>query len=130
MKRLLPRLLVITLIALALMSAFSVLAAGNTVPVTRLDDQSFTLTLDDLAPSACAGLGLTNLVTSSGLVFGTAGNDLILSGGSGDWIFAMGGDDCVVGGGGNDSIFGGVDTDVCIGGLGTDSFNQCETPIQ
>lgn len=129
-KKLTPRLILIVLVMLILISAINTLAAGNIVPPTRLDDQRFSVSPSDLAPAACASLGVTNLVTGSTFVFGTNANDLILNGNGGDWIFGLGGDDCIVGGGGDDNIFGGGGTDVCLGGPGNDSFNQCETQIQ
>ena len=135
-KRNLPRLLIVALLSLILISVVNAVAAGNIVPTTRLDDQRFSITANSLAPAACSGLNLTNIVISSGLIFGTASNDLILDdGGGGDLIFGLGGDDCIIGGGGNDTIYGGAGNDVCIGGPGTDSFpsvlgNGCETQIQ
>jgi Ca2+-binding RTX toxin-like protein len=130
MKRFFPRLVILTLIALVVISVLSAVAAGNIVPVTRLDEDIFAVTIGDFTPAACSGLGVTNLVTGNTFIFGTNGNDLILAGSGVDWIFALGGADCIVGGGGNDIIWAGGGTDVCIGGPGTDTFNQCETEIQ
>jgi Ca2+-binding RTX toxin-like protein len=129
-KNIVPRFVIVTLIALVLISVMNAVAAGNIVPPTRLDDQSFVITVADFTPAACTGLGLTNVVTGSSFLFGTAGNDLILGSGGADWIFAFGGDDCIVSGGGDDRIWGGSGTNVCIGGPGNDTFTQCETEFQ
>ncbi|MCC6301082.1 MAG: hypothetical protein IT314_17470 [Anaerolineales bacterium] len=125
-----PRLVLITLATLIRISVFSAVAAGNIVPVTRLDEDNFAVTIGDFTPAACSSLGVTNIVTGNGFIFGASGNDLILAGGNADWTFSFGGADCIVGGGGGDAIFAGAGRDVCIGGPGTDSFNQCETEIQ
>jgi len=129
MKNNMPRLFLVILIALIMVSVMSAVAAGIVVPPTRLDDQSFAITIGDFTPADCSSMSLNNVVTGSGLIFGTAGNDLILGGGTGDLIFSLGGGDCLVGGGGDDFMFGGGGTDVCIGGPGNDSFNQCETQV-
>lgn len=125
----------IILLTLILLSLNSALTAGNIVPATRLSDQGFPILTSDLAPAACAGLNLTQIVYASGLTFGTDAGDLILGSGSGDIIFGLGGEDCILGGGGNDILLGGVNQDVCIGGPGSDSFTWlfwggCELQIQ
>jgi Ca2+-binding RTX toxin-like protein len=133
MKKALPRLIVVTLIALILSSVMNTVAAGNSVPATRLADRRFSITPSDLAPAACTGMSLTNIVNTTGflgIMWGTNGNDLILGGNGGDVILALNGDDCILGGGGGDSIYAGDGTDVCIGGPGNDSFNQCEAQTQ
>jgi Ca2+-binding RTX toxin-like protein len=135
MKKRVTTLSILILAVLILLSTTSALTAGNIVPVTFLSSQSFSISISDLAPSACAGLNLTNIVYASGLTFGTNGNDLILGSGNGETIFGLGGDDCIVAGGGDDILLGGGDTDVCIGGPGSDSFQffifgGCETEIQ
>lgn len=118
------------LITLILVSSVTAVAATNTVPATRVTDQIRSVGVNDLKPSACAALSLTNLVTGTGSLTGTAGNDLILASSSADTIDGLGGDDCILGGGGDDLITGGPGTDVCIGGPGTDIFATCETEIQ
>jgi len=110
-----------SLIALILISTVTAIAASNTIPATHLTSQGRSIGINDLKPSACAGISLTNLVTGSGVITGTAGNDLILGSSGADEIDGLGGDDCIVGG-------GGIDT--CTGGLGTDIFVSCETEIQ
>jgi Ca2+-binding RTX toxin-like protein len=127
-KRLFPRFVFLMLIVLVLVSAVNAVAAGNFVPVTRLGEYSRPTTISDFTPESCSSLGITNIVTGSGVFFGTAGNDLILGSSSGDWIFDFGGgNDCIVGGGGDDWLWGGPGTDVCIGRPGNDAFTQCET---
>ena len=129
-QKFIPRIVFVTLTALILLSVISAASAGNVVPVTRLDDQTFAITISDFTPAACASLGLTNIEIDSGLFTGTNGDDLIFASNGADWIFGLGGNDCIVGGGGDDRIWGGGGTDVCIGGPGNDTFNQCETEIQ
>ncbi|MEA1978353.1 MAG: hypothetical protein U9N80_10690 [Chloroflexota bacterium] len=135
----------IVLIALIAVNAASAFAAANSVPASRLDDDSFPITANDLKPSECAALNLTNIVVAGN---GTAGNDLILGTAGNDSLRGSGGDDCIVGGGGddrldgqrgndillgqdgNDRLRGSQDIDICDGGAGTDTgHNSCETEI-
>ncbi|MGD2057327.1 MAG: hypothetical protein PVF85_09745 [Anaerolineales bacterium] len=135
------------LLTMVLLSVIGAVATSNTVPFTRLDDDSIPITANDIKPSECSSLNL------SGVVFvtngsGTNGNDLILGSTAGDNIRGDDGDDCIVGGGGddnlqgqrgndiilgqggNDSLRGNQDTDICDGGAGTDSGHpSCETEI-
>ena len=133
----------IFLIALITVNAASAFAAANSVPASRLDDDSFSITANDLKPAECAALNLTSIVVAGN---GTAGNDLILGTAGNDNLRGSDGDDCIVGGGGddsldgqkdndillgqdgNDSLRGSQDTDICDGGAGTDSGHKsCET---
>lgn len=57
------------------------------------------------------------LVSGSGTLTGTDGNDLILGSPGADIIDGNGGNDCIVGGGGDDSLNGNNGNDVCLGGL-------------
>lgn len=118
--------LLLTLILLSVVGAF---AASNTVPFTRLDDDSNAITANDLKPSECSGINVSGVYVVSGFGGGSGGNDLILGTSSGDIIFGFGGDDCIVAGGGNDFILGGGGTDVCNGGAGSDTAFGCETEI-
>jgi len=124
-------LILAVLLTLVLLGSLSALAASNTVPVSRLDEDTFGISPNDLKPSNCT-MNLTNIQTGAGLVFGTAANDLIMGSAGGDIILGAGGDDCIVAGGGNDNMIGGAGTDVCLGGPGTDAFplGGCETQIQ
>ncbi|MDF1501096.1 MAG: hypothetical protein P1P76_11565 [Anaerolineales bacterium] len=128
------------------MSVVGAVAASNTVPFTRLDEDSFPITANDLKPSGCSSLNLSNIVIGGN---GTNGNDLILGSAGDDDLSGGNGADCIVGGGGNDnlnggqkgndillggegddSLKGGQDTDICNGGPGTDSGHpSCETKI-
>ncbi|MGD8821608.1 MAG: hypothetical protein PVG63_00770 [Anaerolineales bacterium] len=108
------------LVLIVLLSAIGAFAASNTVPFTRLDDESGAITANDLAPSECSGINLVNVILISGNGNGTNDNDLILG---------SPGDDCIIGGGGDDFLHGGNGTDVCNGGTGTDSANRCETEL-
>ena len=138
-------LFLIVLIAVSTASAF---AAANSVPATRLDDDTLPITANDLKPSACSSLNLTNIVVIAGNGSGTNANDLILGSSGSDNLRGSDGDDCIVGGGGDDNLDGqkgndillgqdgddtlrgSQDTDICDGGPGTDSgHNSCETEI-
>ena len=137
-------LLFLSLVTLAL-GVINAFAAVNTVPSTRVDDDSINITANDLKPSDCNSLNLTNIVVAGN---GTAANDLILGTSGNDNLRGSDGDDCIVGGGGNDtlqgqknddivlgqdgddSLRGNQDTDICDGGPGTDSgHNSCETEL-
>ncbi|MGD8603395.1 MAG: hypothetical protein PVF49_02365 [Anaerolineales bacterium] len=117
------------LVLIVLLSAIGAFAASNTVPFTRLDDESGAITANDLAPSECSGINLVNVILISGNGNGTNDNDLILGSPGDDSIRGQGGDDCIIGGGGDDFLHGGNGTDVCNGGTGTDSANRCETEL-
>ena len=138
----------IFLIALITVNAVSAFAAANSVPSSRLDDDSFSIAANDLKPPECSSLNLTNIVVIAGNGSGTNANDLILGSPGGDNLRGSDGDDCIVGGGGddsldgqkvndillgqdgNDSLRGSQQTDICDGGAGTDSgHNSCETEI-
>lgn len=110
-------LLTVGLVALILFSTLTAVSAANTIPSTRLDAAASSVSVNDLKPSTCAGLFLTNLITGTGTLTGTEGNDLLLASSSADVIDGLGGDDCIVGGGGSDT---------CNGGDGTDVFVACE----
>lgn len=118
------------LIALILFSAVTAVAATNTIPPTRVIDQTLLVGINDLKPSACAGWYLSNLVLGTGTLTGSTGNDLILASSAADTIDGLGGDDCILGGGGDDLITGGDGNDVCLGGPDADTFTTCEGEIQ
>jgi Ca2+-binding RTX toxin-like protein len=124
------RFLTISLIAFIIITTLTAVAATNTVPSTRIDNQMISYQINHLRPSACAGLTLTTLVTGSGVFSGTEGNDLILGSSGADTIYGLGGNDCIVGGGGDDTIDGGDGNDVCLGGPGNDIFIACEGEVQ
>ncbi len=118
------------LIALVLVSVSTAIAATNTVPTTRLDNQTKSITANDVKPFFCASLNLQNIITGSGTITGTNGNDLILGSAADDTINGLGGTDCILGGGGNDTISGDGGSDVCSGGGNAgDTFATCETTI-
>lgn len=107
-------------------------AATNTVEPSVIGYASAPITAQQLAPSACAGLGLTNyiVITGSAAIQGTNGNDLILGSPGKDNIHGNGGNDCIMGGGGADHIYGDAGYDVCIGGGDNkDKFQGCEVVI-
>lgn len=118
------------LVVLMISSVITAIAATNTIPSTRLDSQANSVTPNDVKPSFCASLDLQNIVSGSGVITGTNGNDLILGSTSDDTINGLSGTDCILGGSGNDSIYGDDDNDVCRGGGNAgDTFETCETTI-
>jgi Ca2+-binding RTX toxin-like protein len=115
------RLIALGILTLLLFSAVTAIAAANTVPATLLDHRTLFANLNDLKPSACGGIFVTNLITGTGTIIGTAANDLVLASSTVDSIDGLDGDDCIVGGGEND---------ICLGGLGSDIFISCEVETQ
>ena len=124
------RLLTFSLVALIIISSATAFAAANTIPATNVSHQTVNVSINDLKPSTCNGLFLTNLITGSGTLTGTEGNDLILDSSGTDVIDGLGGDDCILGGGGDDLITAGDGTDICIGGPGDDTFIAYEGESQ
>jgi Ca2+-binding RTX toxin-like protein len=115
-------------LAIVSMLAFT---AANGVPPSKASDRSQAVNVNELKPTACNGITLTNRLVGSGTFTGTGGADLLLGSAGVDDIRGAGGNDCLVGGGGNDTLRGQGGTDVCIGGPGTDTFlPNCETQIQ
>ena len=115
------RFMIFCLITMILLSVVTAIAATNTIPSTRLTAYGNSIGINDIKPSACATIFLTNRISGSGVVTGTEGNDLILGSSGADTIDGLGGNDCILGGGGIDS---------CIGGIGTDIFVSCESETQ
>src|SRR5215208_6975505 len=116
-----------TLILVSITSAF---AAGLNVPPSNVGQESIHVTINNLTPPICAALYLTNLVSGSGTLTGTAGNDLIIGSAGADTIDGLGGDDCILAGNGDDILTGSDGTDICIGGSGMDTFATCESETQ
>ncbi|EFO79436.1 hypothetical protein OSCT_2562 [Oscillochloris trichoides DG-6] len=117
----------IILLGLVISQIYFASAANNTIPATNLDAQSQSVGVEDLAPEACRGMGLSSMISGSGTITGTSGNDLILGGTGADVIDGGGGDDCLVGGAGDDTLIGGEGSDVCLGGSGNDLIDpSCE----
>lgn len=131
-----------------LLSIGVALSATNSVSTSGLSDQTINITANDLKPTECASLNLTNIqiVTagvpltstrnSNDLIFGTSGADDITAGKGQDCVLGGAGDDILngdqggdilLGGAGNDTIDGGPGTDICYSGGGTDTFARCET---
>ena len=144
MIRLIYRLAWLGLLLLIPTAVFSAVAATNTVEESGASSSFHPATAEELKPSACDGLTLTDIVldgsgsTSNDLVLGTAGadtlggkqgDDCILGGGGDDNLDGKGGDDVLLGGDGNDTLDGGnppADTDTCDGGAGGDTATRCE----
>jgi Ca2+-binding RTX toxin-like protein len=130
-RRQIPRLMLVMLLALVLTGAVSAFAAANTVPATRLGQQVDPVNANALKPPQCAAANLTRVVVClGGNCDGTAANELLLGTENGERIRGRGGRDCIVGGGGDDILVGNGSQDVCIGGPGNDTFLTCETRIQ
>lgn len=131
--RYIPRLTVIVLTILILVSTVFAFAANIVVPTTRLTNQSRAVTANTLKPAACSAATLTAIVycpSSGGVCNGTNASELIIGSSNIDTIQGKGGADCILGGAGDDDITGSQASDVCIGGPGTDVFKKCETTIQ
>jgi Ca2+-binding RTX toxin-like protein len=109
-----------------ILSAIYALTAANSVPESGADLATQSVTANDLKPSACSGLDLSNIAADGN---GTTANDLVLGGSGSDSLSGSDGNDCLVAGSGDDSLDGGEGTDVCIGGDGSDTFSNCETQI-
>ncbi len=90
-------------------------AAGVALPLAVMDDIRMTLSPQDVAPPACAGMGLSTIITGAGFIQGTVGNDLTVGSAGNDTIEGLDGNDCIIGGKGNDVLIGGAGFDVCIG---------------
>lgn len=128
-----PRLFFILLVALILLSVVSAFAANIVVPTTHLTNQASAVTANTLKPTQCSAIALTTILycpAGGGICNGTNASELIIGSPNGDIIQGKGGNDCIVGGGGNDDITGSQAKDICMGGPGTDTFAKCETSIQ
>ena len=124
------QLVIFGLFALILFSVASAFAAGLTISQTNIDEKSVPVIAEDLKPSACDGLSLTQIISGSGALTGTSGNDLIIGSSGVNAIDGLGGNDCILGGSGDDSLAGGDGNDVCLGGPGNDTFTGCEVEAQ
>ncbi len=124
------QLVIFGLFALIVVSIATAFAAGITVPSSNIGNQSIPVTAEDLKPSACNGITLAQIVSGSGTLSGTSGNDLIIGSSGADTIDGLGGDDCILGGGGDDSLNGSDGSDVCLGGPENDIFTNCEVETQ
>ena len=110
-------------LALLIAGAVAAYAATNTVPSTRLDLDNLNITANDLKPSACASLNLSNIVSGSGTLNGSNGNDLILASAGNDTLNGRAGADCLVAGSGADTLDGGAGGDVLLAGDGNDNLS-------
>ncbi len=115
---------------LILVSITSAFAAGISMPSSSVGQQAISVTAEDIKPPACEALYLTNIVSGSGTLTGTVGNDLIIGSVGADTIDGLGGNDCILGGGGDDSLIGNDGDDACLGGPGNDIFTNCEVENQ
>ena len=121
----------LVVMAFAVIIAATAQTASNTVPSTKVVDNSNAIGANNLKPTECGSITLTTKVTGSGTINGTSAAELLTGSTVADTISGAGGDDCLLGGAGDDNLNGGTGIDVCIGGPGTDTFNSsCETKIQ
>jgi hypothetical protein len=66
------------LLAVGLLCATPALTGANTVPASRAGADTRAIGLNDMKPAHCAGITVTTLVSGSGVIAGTSGNDLVL----------------------------------------------------
>jgi len=126
-----PGMLVAGVVLTMVATAGPARAAVNAVEGSHVSIVTAAITVQDLAPPVCAGMGLTTLRTadsSNGSVIrGTNDNDLILGTAGDDRIQGRNGDDCLVGGAGDDDLDGGSGRDICVtGGDAGDTTRRCE----
>ena len=109
-------------LSLLLAGTMAAYATTNTVPQTRMDLDTAAINANALKPSQCAALNLTSIVSGSGTVNGTNGNDLILGSAGVDTLNGANGPDCLMAGSGADTLNGGAGTDILLGGDGNDNL--------
>lgn len=114
------RLAVLLLLLLGVVSLLKAVAAANAVPASRVDQDTFPITANDLKPSRCSSISLSSIVTGSGTFDGTGGDDLILGSAAADTIRGRAGNDCILSGDGSDNVQGNQGTDILLGGDGND----------
>jgi hypothetical protein len=96
--RLFTRLAVFVLFILVLASILTAAAAANTVPSTRLIDQSQAITANNLKPDQCAALNLTGIfVCTKNTCKAPNPSELVLAGLNTNKIDGGGGESCCVG---------------------------------
>jgi hypothetical protein len=133
-RRSLKWVVIFGMVVVVAISVMAALAAVNTVPITLASDQTFPITVNDIAPPECAGMNLTNKIIcpSSGNCNGTSANDLMIANSGNPDMHGMVGNDCVVCySGGRCNLHGDNGTDVCICKNGSCSFSgDCETQVR
>jgi Ca2+-binding RTX toxin-like protein len=122
----------IILLLFLLAGAVNAFTAANTVSESFLDDQTTSITPNDLKPNECNGITVAGIIDLGAGNSPTGNNDLVLGTTGGDSVDSLGGNDCVLGGGGNDRRFflfipipglaGGPGDDVILGGPGNDAL--------
>jgi len=105
-------------------SVFSSFAAGNTVPLTRIDESNMDVYPIDFLPDECIGIIPIWLYTYSGTgwVNGSGESDLMLGSDQADQFRGRDSADCIVGGDGADQIRGNQEGDIILGGDGDDEL--------
>lgn len=84
-----------------------------------VDSNVATVTIS--VSAGCHGLGAT--ITGNGIVNGTSGSDVIVTGNGNDAVSGNGGDDTICTFGGNDAVSGGSGNDYVDGGDGNDAIS-------
>jgi len=112
-----------TLLMLLAALSMAALATGNSVPPSGLSTSTSSIGPNDLKPSQCASLNLTNLLVVNGFGFSPHVPTLILGSSGPEYIFAGIDDDCIVAGAGNDFISGSDGDDIILAGSGADYVN-------
>jgi Ca2+-binding RTX toxin-like protein len=118
-------------LVLLVLVAGGAFTASSSVPSTHASKRISAIGANDLKPSACSGITVTNKIVAAGDADGSSGNDLLIGRTAGQRLRGRDGNDCIVGGAGDDELIGEAGTDVCIGGPGNDTLDgTCETRIQ
>lgn len=61
-------------------------AASIVIPAAAMADLHMSPSAQDVAPPACAGMGLSTMISGAGVITGTEGNDLIVGSAGNDLI--------------------------------------------
>ena len=120
----------VTFAVVITLAATSVWTATSTVSPSRAGLDAAPAGPNEIKPSECSSIGLSNIVAGSGTFSGGNSSDLVVAGAGSDTIQGLDGSDCILAGGGDDVIEGGPGADICLGGPGADEFLDCETQSQ
>ncbi len=96
---------------------------GSEGPFDLVWSEVYTGPLCNELPVTISGSGIINGTAGDDVILGSSGVDLIDGAGGNDVICAQGGDDLVNGGPGNDVLIGNAGNDLLFGGTGDDEIN-------
>lgn len=117
------RLISLGLLLLAGISAFSALAAANSVDESAVGYARVEISAGQIVPDECRHLNLASIDIIGGGSTGNVNSAALILGNSGNnFIKGKKGNDCILGGGGNDNLDGDQGNDVLLGGAGNDSL--------